>query len=92
MRSSSFDRAASADRHARRPRARLVNFHDARRLHDRGLLLPLGKLLRALTVYVHAREFLAVRVINSDLPVMMLAPFIVAHSAGFLGLGFFHVE
>jgi hypothetical protein len=92
MKSSSFDGAASADatRLGREPG--LVNFHDARRLHYRGLLLPLGKLLRALAINVHAREFLAVRVIDSYLPVMMFAPFIVAHSAGFLGLGFSHVD
>ena len=72
--------------------ARLIHFHDARRLHHRGLFLPLGKLLRAFPINIHAREFLAVRVINSYLPVMMLTPFIVAHPAGFLWLRFFHVR
>jgi hypothetical protein len=75
----------------RPPQTRLINFHDARRLHYRRFFLPLRKLLRAFPVYINAREFLAVRVINGNLPVMMLAPFIMAHSAGFLRLGFFHV-
>ena len=73
------------------PETGLVNFHDARRLHYRRFFLPLRKLLRALAVYIYAREFLAVRVVNGNLPMVVFAPFVVAHSAGFLRLGFFHV-
>jgi hypothetical protein len=75
----------------RSPQTRLINFHDARRLHYRRFFLPLRKLLRALAVYIHAREFLAVRVVNGNLPVVVFTAFIVAHSDGFLRLGFFHV-
>jgi hypothetical protein len=93
MKSTSFPRVATTIRGARpTPPIRLVYFHDARRLHYRGLFLPLGKFFRSFPINIHAREFLAVRVIHSYLPVMMLPPFIVAHSAGFLWLGFFHVR
>ena len=93
MEITTFDRAikTAIPLFGRWSQTRLVNFHDARRLHHRRLLLPLRKLLRALAINVHAGEFLAVRVVNSNLPVVMLAPLIVTHSAGFLGLGFFHV-
>jgi hypothetical protein len=73
------------------PQSRLVNFHDTRRLDHRRFFLPLRKLLGALAVYIYAREFFAVRVVNGNLPMVVFAPFIVAHSAGFLRLGFFHV-
>ncbi len=93
MQSTSFPRAAATiSRTHRASPAPLIHFHDARRLHHRGLFLPLGKLLRALPINIHAREFLAIRVIDSYLPVMMFAPLIVAHPAGFLRLGFFHVR
>lgn len=93
MPSTSFLRAAPiTTRVYRAPRSRLIHFHNARRLHYRRLFLPVGKLLRAFPINIHAREFLAVRVIHSYLPVMMLTAFIVAHPAGFLWLGFFHVR
>jgi hypothetical protein len=68
----------------------LIYFHDARRLDYRGFFLPLGKFFRAFPIDIDACEFLAVRVIHSYLPVMVLAPFIMAHPTGFLWLGFFH--
>ena len=58
------------------PRAsieRSVDFANARRLHDGRSPLPVGKMLCALAVDVHAREFLAVVVIDGHLPVAMLA-------------------
>jgi hypothetical protein len=94
MKITSFDRAlitAISYSGQRSPQTRLVNFHDARRLDYRRFFLPLRKLLRALAVYIDACEFLAVRVVNGNLPMVVFAPFIVAHSAGFLRLGFFHV-
>lgn len=93
MRSTNNPRSARIiHRPGRASQSLLIHFHDARGLHYRGLFLPLRKLLRAFPINVHAREFLAVRVIHSYLPVMMLAPFIVPHPAGFLWLGFFHVK
>jgi hypothetical protein len=93
MKSTSFLRAATITTRAYcAPPSRLIHFHDPRRLHYRGLFLPLGEFLRAFPINIHACEFLAVRVIHGYLPVMMLAAFIVPHSAGFLWLGFFHVR
>jgi hypothetical protein len=93
MKSTTFPRAAPTKGRAHcTSSSPLIHFHDARRLHYRRLFLALGKFLRALPINIHAGEFLAVRVINSDLPVMMLAPLIVPHPAGFLWLGFFHVK
>ncbi len=93
MQPTSFSRVGSTRTRAdRRPSSPLIHFHDARRFHYRGLFLPLGKFLRPFPINIHTREFLAICVINSYLPVMMLPPFIVAHSAGFLWLGFFHVR
>ncbi len=93
MKSTSFPRAAATvSRVHRTPPGLLIHFHDARRLHYRGLFLPFREFLRAFPINVHAREFLAVRVIDSYLPVMMLTAFVVPHPAGFLWLGFFHVR
>jgi hypothetical protein len=95
MQSTNFDRAIPAaipNFGHRPPQNRSINFHDARRLHHGRLFLSVRKLLRSFAVNIHAREFLAVRVINGYLPMMVFAPFVVAHSAGFLWLGFFHVE
>ena len=68
------------------PNWELVNFHDTSGLDDRGLLLPFGKLLGAIAVYIDASEFFAVGVIHSDLPMMVLATLVALHAAGLLGL------
>lgn len=94
MPSTSFLRAASTNRgaHPQPPTALLVHFHDPRGFHDRRLLLPVRKFLRAFAIDIHARKFLAVRVVNGHLPMMVLAPFVMAHPAGLLQLGFFHFK
>jgi hypothetical protein len=76
------------------PETASVYFHNAGRLYDWGLLLALGELLGTLTINVNPGEFLAICVINGHLPVMVLSPFIVAHSASLLGfaVALFHVE
>ena len=62
----------------------LVHFHDSGGLDDRGFLLPLGKLLGAIAVYINAGKFLAVSVVHGDLPVMVLAALVALHAAGLL--------
>ena len=62
----------------------LIHFHNSGRFHHRGFFLPLRKFQRAVAVDVDAGEFFAVTVIHGDLPMMMLAAAIAAHSAGLL--------
>src|SRR4029077_13887442 len=59
--------------------------HDASRLHDGRLLLAFGKPFGAFTVNIDAGEFLAVVIIDRDLPVTMFAPSVLMVSAGALG-------
>ncbi len=72
----------------------LVDLGHARRLYHRRLLLPFGELRRFGAVRVHPREFLAVMVIDGNLPVPMLAPLVFpelgsfSFSQGLLSRGF----
>jgi hypothetical protein len=54
--------------------ARLIDFHDTRRFHDRRLLLAFGKPFGPLAIDVHAPELFAVMVVHGDLPMAVLAP------------------
>jgi hypothetical protein len=77
--------------------AMLVHFHDSRGLHDRRLLLAIGKPRGSLAVNVDAGEFLAVVVIHGHLPVTVFPPTVAVHAIGpfalrgLFGLLFFHV-
>jgi hypothetical protein len=74
----------------------LVDFEDASRLHDRRLLLALRKAHGAVAVDIDAGEPFAVMVVNSDLPVTVLASPILFQPTEFLPcwlvLFLFHVE
>jgi hypothetical protein len=75
--------------------ARLINFHDTRGFHDGRFLLALGKALGAFAINIHAPKFLAVVVVDGDLPMAMLASAVALKPAGtlvrfWLGTLFFH--
>lgn len=74
----------------------LVDFEDASRLYDRRLPLALSKAHGAVAVDIDAGELFAVVVVNSYLPVTVLAPPIMFQPTAFpccwLLLGLFHVE
>jgi hypothetical protein len=61
---------------------RLTQLRDASAFHNRRVLLPLRKGNRPFTVRVGASELLAVAVIHSDLPVMVLSA-LVSESRSF---------
>lgn len=65
-------------------RAFLVDFQDARRLHNRRSLLPLGKARSPLAVYIDPRELLAVVIINRHLPVVVFPASVMAETRGAL--------
>jgi hypothetical protein len=69
----------------------LVDFHNSRGFDYRRFLLAFREFLGAISVDVDAGEFLAVGVIHGDLPVMMRAPAITLHAAGFFGRFLFQV-
>jgi hypothetical protein len=60
------------------PVSRLTDARDPRPRDDRRLFLPLRKPARSFEFDVHARERLAVPVIHSHAPMMMLATAILA--------------
>ena len=64
----------------------LDDLHDARSLHHRRLLLPLGELGGLGAVNVHARELFAIVVIDSDEPVPVLAPPVFSQLSSFSSL------
>jgi hypothetical protein len=66
------------------PNRELINFHNASGFHDRGFLLPVGKLLGAIAIDINASELFAVGVIHGYLPMVVLAPLVALHAAGFL--------
>jgi hypothetical protein len=74
------------------PSRRLIDFHDASGLDDWRFLLPLGKLLSAIAVYINAGKFFAVSIVHSDLPVVVLTSFVALHAAGLLELLLGHFE
>jgi hypothetical protein len=72
------------------PEWELINFHDSSGLDDRGFLLPLGKLLGAITVNINAGKFFAVGIVHGDLPMVVLATLVTLHAAGLLKLMLSH--
>jgi|ERR1700722_1346612 len=66
------------------PNRELINFHNSSGFDDRGFLLPVGKLLGAVAINVNASKLFAVGVVHGNLPVMVLAPLVAFHAAGFL--------
>src|ERR1700722_18576625 len=72
--------------------APLIDFQYASRFHDGRLLLPFGKPLRPLPVDIHAGELLSLVVIDSHLPVLMLASAVAMKPFGRLCLIFFQVS
>src|SRR5579872_1279537 len=67
-----------------------IHFHDAGSFHNGRLLLPLGKALGPFPINVYPGKFLAVVIVNGDLPVLMLAPAVAMKPAGFTALFLFH--
>ncbi len=72
--------------HVRENGCGLDDLHDARSLHHRRLLLPLGELGGLSAVNVHARELFAIVVIDSDEPVPVLAPPVFSQLSSFSSL------
>jgi hypothetical protein len=72
------------------PEWELINFHDSSGLDDRRFLLPLGKLLGAITVNINAGKFFAVGIVHGDLPMVVLATLVTLHAAGLLKLMLSH--
>jgi hypothetical protein len=61
----------------------LIDLHHPRRLHDRGLLLPLGELRSLGAIRINPGELLAVVVVDRDLPVPVLAPLVFTQLGAF---------
>jgi hypothetical protein len=68
----------------KKPAKRLIDFHDARCLHDRRFLLAFGKPLSTFAVNIDAGELFAVVVVHGYLPVAMFTPSILIEPAGTL--------
>jgi hypothetical protein len=68
----------------------LIDFHDARCLHDRRLLLAFGKAFGTFTVDIHPGELLTVVIVDSNLPVAMLTTAILVKPGRLLGTLLFH--
>src|SRR5208282_4574667 len=66
------------------PNRELINFHNSSSLDDRGFLLPVGELLSTIAINVNASKLFTVRVIDGDLPMVMLTPLVALHAAGLL--------
>ena len=71
----------SARRAGSKDSAWLIDFEDPGSADDRRFLLPLGKPNSPLSIDIHPGKLFAVVVIDGDLPVPMLAAFVVAESA-----------
>jgi hypothetical protein len=72
------------------PAVCLVDFQDARRFHHGRFLLAFGESFGAFSINVNAGEPLSVLIVNSDLPVAMLAPAVLVKPAGFPASLLFH--
>jgi hypothetical protein len=69
----------------------LIDFEDTSRFYNRGSLLAFGKALGAHTIDIDSRELFAVVIIDSHLPVAVLAAPIFLNARSLLCLGLLHV-
>ena len=65
----------------KKPATRLIDFHDARCLHDRRFLLAFRKPLSTFAVNIDAGELFAVVIVHGYLPVSMFTPSILVEPA-----------
>jgi hypothetical protein len=72
--------------------AELIDFEYPSSTYHRGFFLPLSKLNGLISVNVHSSEFfIVVMVVDGDLPVTMLAAFVITEACSLASLHLFHV-